>query len=77
MKPVQVSCYSGREYADRPVSFVLEGQTYEVGTILKEWREPEEKHFLVVGGDSNRYELCYNERHIQWYVCHPDEKEPG
>jgi len=77
VKPVRVNCYSGRDYADRPVSFVLEDQTYEIETILKEWKEPGTKRFRVLARDSNCYELCYNERHIQWYLCHQGEKEPG
>ncbi len=77
MKPVQVSCYSGRDYAERPLSFVMDDRTFEIETVVKEWKEPGEKHFLVADRDSNLYELCYNERHIQWYVCHPGEKEPG
>jgi hypothetical protein len=77
VNPVRVSCYSGRDYAERPISFIIDDQSYEIETIVKEWREPGTKHFLVVAGDSNRYELCYNERNIEWYVCHPGDKESG
>ena len=37
MKPVHVHCYSGRGYADRPVFFTLEGVTYSVHGVEKEW----------------------------------------
>lgn len=77
MKPVQVSCYSGREYAERPVSFVMDDRSYGIETVMKDWKEPGEKHFLVVADDNNCYELCYNERHNRWFVRHSGEKEPG
>ena len=77
MKPVQVKCYSGREYAERPVSFIMGDRTYSIETILKDWHEPGEKHFLVVAEDRNCYELCYNERNTEWFIRHSGGKEPG
>lgn len=46
-RQIQVTCYSGCSYADRPASFVWQGEKYEVKAIEKEWLEPGEKHFTV------------------------------
>lgn len=77
MKPVQVHCYSGRAYADRPIFFTLEGVTYSVHSVEKEWREPGTKHFRVCIGDNVHVELCYNERNDEWSVSDPGGKELG
>ena len=77
MKPVQVQCYSGRAYADRPVSFTLAGVNHSVVAIEKEWREPGTKHFQVRTGDDERMELCYDERNCAWSVYDLGGKELG
>jgi hypothetical protein len=77
VKPVQVTCHSGRAYADRPIFFTLEGVTYSVHSVEKEWLEPGTRHFLVCTGDNERVELCYNERDCAWSVSDPGGKEQG
>lgn len=72
---VQVTCYSGRIYPDRPASFVWQGRKYEVKVIEKEWLEPGEKHFVVVTTcekieknekGEKRFEICYHKREDSW-----------
>lgn len=77
MKPVQVKCYSGRAYGERPIFFTLEGVTYSVHSVDKEWREPGTRHFQVCTGGSEHVELCYNERNDEWSVSDPGGKELG
>ena len=65
-KPIQVQCYSGRTYAERPDSFLWQGEEHKVQSLEKEWREPGEKHFLVHTEDNNFFEICYNEQKDEW-----------
>ncbi|MFN3742224.1 MAG: hypothetical protein ACK4VW_06080 [Anaerolineales bacterium] len=43
----EVKCYSGNEYAERPLSFLWEGAQMEVERILARWRTPRGKVFRV------------------------------
>ncbi len=63
---LQVNCYSGQSYAERPKSFLWEGAEYEVEEIEREWREPGERHFQVRTRDNKLFQLCYNEFQDQW-----------
>jgi hypothetical protein len=63
---LEVNCYSGQTYAERPKSFIWEGIEYEVEEIEKEWREPQERHFQVRTRDNKLFQLCYNESQDQW-----------
>lgn len=63
---ILVTCYSGRSYADRPVSFVWQGKKCEVKQVEKEWLEPGERHFVVKTEGRERFELCYHEPKDWW-----------
>lgn len=69
---VQVQCYSGRTYAERPASFVWRDKRYEVKEVEKEWLEPGERHFIVKTTgekgekDEKRFQICYHEREDSW-----------
>ena len=63
---LEVSCYSGHTYAERPVSFLWQGIKYEVQEIERAWLEPGERHFQVRTGDNKKFQLCYNEAKEQW-----------
>ena len=79
-KPAQVTCYSGRTYAERPQSFLFEGQAHKVKSIEKEWHQPGGKYFLVRTNDDRLFELCYNEQQDEWSaterVFHPHLASP-
>jgi hypothetical protein len=68
----QVQCYSGRSYAERPVSFVWQDRHYTVKDIESEWLEPGQKHFAVIAIRNNgeesgkRFEIHYDEREDSW-----------
>jgi len=69
---IKVTCYSGRSYADRPVSFVWDQKRYEITKIEREWLEPGEKHFIVKATRSGstesekRLEICYHTQEDIW-----------
>lgn len=66
MDNLEVSCYSGHTYAERPQSFRWEGVAYEIEEIEKDWLEPGERHFQVRTGDKKRFRLGYRETEKQW-----------
>ena len=68
---LQVKCYSGSTYAERPVSFLWNGTDYPVTEVEKEWLEPGGKCFQVKTGDNKIFRLCYNETNKQWSVTGP------
>ena len=63
---LEVNCYSGHTYAERPKSFLWEGIEYEVVEIEKAWHEPGMRYFQVRTRDNKLFQLCYNEREDQW-----------
>ena len=68
MDKLEVNCYSGYTYAERPTSFRWQGLEYEVEEIEKEWLEPGEKYFRVRSGDNKFFQLCYNDTNQKWSV---------
>ena len=64
--PTKIQCYSGRTYADCPISFSWQGYIYKVEKIEKYWQEPGEKHFRVRTKDDNLFEICYHELRDEW-----------
>ena len=63
---LKVNCYSGRTYAERPLSFTWEDIEYEVTEIETEWRGVGTKNFRVRTKDNKLFQLCYNESRDQW-----------
>ena len=63
---LEVRCYSGHTYAERPESFTWEGIEYEVAEIEKSWQQPGERCFQVRTGDNKLFKLCYNETERNW-----------
>ena len=66
--PVQVTCYSGHTYAERPKSFLWEGVEHMGKEVEKEWQEPGEKHFRILTEDDRMFELCYYEDSDRWFA---------
>ena len=65
-KPVQVVCYSGHTYAERPVSLIWEDMEHKVKQIEKEWQEPGARLFQIRTEDGRLFVLSYNERGDEW-----------
>jgi len=68
LNSLEVTCYSGRLYADRPQSFRWQDVEYEIREIEKEWLEPGERYFRVRTGDNKLCQLCYNEKKAKWSI---------
>jgi hypothetical protein len=66
LEKVEVNCYSGYTYAQRPESFRWQGLEYEVTELEKAWREPGRRCFQVRTGENRLFNLCYNETQNQW-----------
>ena len=66
MDILEVNCYSGHTYAERPRSFEWQGIKYEVEEIESAWQEPDARYFRVRTGDNKFFRLCYNETENQW-----------
>lgn len=75
MDDLEVRCYSGYTYAERPVSFTWQGRDYQVAEVEKEWCGEGVKCFLVRTGDNKRLQLCYNEAQDKWSVIQPDKEK--
>ena len=65
---LEVKCYSGHTYAERPGSFIWQGREYEIEEIEKAWREPGERYFRVSTRDNKLFQLCYNEADKKWSI---------
>ena len=68
MNNLEVRCYSGHTYAERPESFCWQDVEYLVEEIEKAWQEPGKRCFQVLSGDKKRFKLCYNETKEQWSI---------
>jgi hypothetical protein len=66
VKPVQVTCYSGYTFAERPELLTWEGIEHKVKQIEKEWQEPGARLFKVITEDNRFFILSYNERGDEW-----------
>ncbi len=63
-----VECYSGSEYAERPLAVTWQGLHMEIVEILERWRGPETKGFRVRTTAGTVFELTYLEISEQWHV---------
>ena len=68
MEDLEVYCYSGHNYATRPVSFRWQGREYAVADIEQYWLEPGQRCFRLRTRDSNIFQLCYNEADNTWAI---------
>lgn len=63
---LKVRCFSGRTYAERPVSFRWQGIDYEIQEVEKAWLEPGQRHFQVRTTSNQRFHLWYDEAQAEW-----------
>ena len=70
---LKVDCYAGSMYPEKPKSFSLEGQHFEVQSILDQRREPDGISFLVSCSPGDAiFDLHYTFSNDQWQI-HPKE----
>jgi hypothetical protein len=63
-----VECYSGLEYAERPVAFVWQDERRSVCRICAQARTPEGNRFTVVDERGERFILSCDSHHQEWHV---------
>jgi len=63
---IQVCCYSGHTYAQRPVSFTTDEREYRVQEVLRTWREPGRALFRVATEEGLAFTLEYDEAGDSW-----------
>ena len=73
-KDLKVICYSGHTYAERPESFIRQGNKYNIREIQREWREPGKKYFQVRTENNKIFRLCYNETNDRWSISGEEER---
>ena len=65
---VQVECYSGVRYGERPRALILEGERMEIAAVLQQWRLPEGPCFRVITQDEMKFDLFYLEAEDEWQI---------
>jgi hypothetical protein len=63
---VEVACYAGSRYPQRPQRVTWRGGEHEVLAVEREWQEPGRRCFLVRLESDALLRLCYYERNDRW-----------
>lgn len=64
----RVECYSGTEYAERPLAIFWQGERLRVEKILNEVLTPEGKSFRVLTTGGHEFTLSYNQQMDCWKI---------
>ncbi len=65
---IQVECYSGSRYAERPLAFTVSSYRHIVKVVEESWRTPSGLHFRVRTEDDENFELTYWEKSDSWQI---------
>ncbi len=65
---IEVSCYSGYRYGERPVSFKLLERTFTVKEIIDQWYGEDHLYFKIRADDQKVYLLKYDQAKDQWFL---------
>ncbi len=65
---MKVICEAGYSGCDYPKAFTWQGRILTVQCVIKEWREPDSKHFLVSAENSCHFELVFSETGYKWNI---------
>jgi hypothetical protein len=63
---VEVACYSGASYAERPEAVIWRGQRLSIARILKDQITPTGKSFNVILDNGWSIRLQYLNQQTQW-----------
>lgn len=66
---IEVSCYAGYRYPERPVSFKLLERTFVVEEVLDRWYGEDYLYFKVRADDQRVYLLKYDQYQDQWFLA--------
>ena len=64
----QVIAHAGYAACDHPEAVVWEGSRQPINRILREWREPGGKHYLVETSSGEQFNLTLAEPSGHWLV---------
>jgi len=64
----RVECYSGFEYAERPLAFFWQGEHLEVEKVLESSVTPEGKLFWVRVKNGSEFTLSYHQQADCWSI---------
>jgi hypothetical protein len=64
----KVITHAGYSGSDHPQIICWQGIELRVTHIIKEWREPGSKHYLVETGDKQHFSLTFLEMNAEWLV---------
>lgn len=65
---IEVSCYSGYRYGERPISFKLLEKTFAVEEIIDRWYGEDYLYFKVRADDQRIYLLKYDQHQDVWFL---------
>jgi hypothetical protein len=63
-----VICHSGQSACDHPQVVDWQGEHLAIIKIVKEWREPGSKHYLVDTSSGRQFNLTFLEASRRWLV---------
>jgi hypothetical protein len=63
-----VNCHSGYSACDHPKSLAWDGDHLSIQKIIKEWREPGYKYYLVETANEMQFKLTFSESNSEWSV---------
>ena len=63
---VDVACYAGSRYPQRPLRVTWRGAEREVLAVEREWQEPRRRCYLVRLEGDRLLRLSYYERNERW-----------
>jgi len=65
---IDVSCYSGHRYGERPISFKLLERTFAVKEIVDQWYGEDHLYFKIRADDQKTYLLKYDQAKDRWFL---------
>jgi hypothetical protein len=66
---IEVCCYAGYRYPERPLSFKLLERTFMIEEILDRWYGEDTLYFKVRADDRKVYLLKYNQTQDEWFLA--------
>jgi hypothetical protein len=71
---VEVACYAGSRYPQRPQRVTWRGSEHEVLAVEREWQEPGRRCYLLRLEGDHLLRLCYYERNDRWTAAEAGDK---
>ena len=65
---MRVTCEAGYSGCDHPKAFSWLGHWLPVQDIIKEWREPDFKIYLVKASNNCCFKLVFSETDLNWSI---------